>query len=96
METTPQVLLATLGTDGCRLTADLAEDFARHLRCPSLVVHGDADPIAPLARGTELARLAGSELLVLPGTGHEPECRIPERMNPALSGFLASVIGDGR
>lgn len=56
---------------------------------PTLVIHGDQDAITPLHRGETLARLAGGQLVVLPGSGHEPQCRIPEQVNRILDEFLA-------
>jgi len=88
LETTPEVLLATLGDGTDDVTPELAKDFAQHLTCPSLVIHGDADAISPVARGTELARLAGSELHVLPGSGHEPQSRDPAVTNELVLSFL--------
>ncbi len=39
---------------------------------PTLVVHGDADPMFPLEHGRRLAQLVpGAELLVVPGLGHQ-------------------------
>lgn len=39
---------------------------------PTLVIHGDADPLFPLAHGEELARrIDGARLLVVPRLGHE-------------------------
>lgn len=93
LETTPDVLLATAGTEKTCLTAEQTEAFARGLTCPSLVIHGDADAITPLARGTALARLAKSELIVLPGSGHEPQCRSPELTNRHILTFLDRAHG---
>lgn len=84
------MLIATRGTEHSRLTPELAAAYARRVRCPSLVLHGDDDHIAPVARGEALARLAGSELVVLPGSGHEPESRIPESVNAHIDEFLAT------
>jgi len=95
MQTTPEVLLATGGTGAYDLTADVAADYARGLRGPTLVIHGDADAITPLARGRELARLAGAELLVLPGSGHEPHCRNPDLVNAHLDAFLRAALDGG-
>ena len=92
LQTTPQVLLASAGTGDHDLTPQQAVDLARSLSCPSLVIHGDADAISPLARATELARLARAELVVLPGSGHEPQCRNPEVVNPLLDSFLQHVF----
>lgn len=39
---------------------------------PTLVVHGDADPLVPLDGGRDTASaVAGAELLVVPGMGHD-------------------------
>ena len=88
LETTPEVLLATAGTDETNLTAESASTYARQMRCPSLVIHGDHDAITPTARGERLARLAGSELVIMAGSGHEPHCRIPDVVNPLIDHFL--------
>jgi len=92
-ETTPEVLLATAGTEQTCLSPEQTAAFAREISCPSMVIHGDADAITPLARGTELARLARSELLVLPGSGHEPQCRNPELTNRHVLTFLERALG---
>ena len=93
LETTPEVLLATGGTPETVLTAEQTEAFARAVTCPSLVIHGDQDAITPVARGIELARLAGSELVVLPGSGHEPQCRSPQLTNDLILSFLERSLG---
>jgi len=90
-QTTPEALLASLGTDANQLTAELASSYARRVRCPSLVIHGDQDAITPLARGEELARLAGSELIVMAGSGHEPQCRNHEVVNAHINSFLETA-----
>ncbi|GAA1737095.1 alpha/beta hydrolase [Aeromicrobium alkaliterrae] len=42
------------------------------LTAPTLVIHGDADPLFPLAHGERLVEvLPHAELLVVPGLGHE-------------------------
>ncbi len=90
MQTTPEVLLATSGDGSSDLSPDLAVAYGAGLRCPSLVIHGDRDAITPLARGRELARLSGAQLVVLPGSGHEPHCRAPARTNQVISEFLTT------
>lgn len=64
--------LASLGnhahTDGGPQPDGTLADIA----APTLVIHGDADPLFPLPHGEALARvIPGAELLVLPGAGHE-------------------------
>jgi pimeloyl-ACP methyl ester carboxylesterase len=40
--------------------------------CPALVIHGDSDPVVPVAGGIATANaIAGAELLVFEGMGHE-------------------------
>ena len=42
------------------------------IAAPTLVIHGDDDPLFPLEHGRALAReIPGAELLVLEGVGHE-------------------------
>lgn len=95
LQTTPEVLLATRGTTGDNLTEELARTCAGSLRCPSLVIHGDGDAITPTARGEQLARIAGSELVILPGSGHEPQCRVPDLVNPLIDSFLRAARPGG-
>jgi pimeloyl-ACP methyl ester carboxylesterase len=42
------------------------------VRIPALIIHGDADPLIPLAAGrATAAAIAGAELLVIEGMGHD-------------------------
>lgn len=94
METDPETIIATIEAPG--LDGPTAERLAGSIEIPTLVIHGDHDAITPLRRGETLARLAGAELIVLPGSGHEPQCRIPDRVNPILDEFLDRPrSGDG-
>jgi catechol 2,3-dioxygenase-like lactoylglutathione lyase family enzyme len=55
------------------------------ITAPTLVIHGDEDPIHPLAHGQALAaEIPGAELLVLPHTGHELPRRSWDTVIPAL------------
>jgi pimeloyl-ACP methyl ester carboxylesterase len=38
--------------------------------------------------GQELAALTAGELIVMPGVGHEPQCRSPDVVNGLLEDFL--------
>lgn len=87
VETTPATITATIDTDG--ITPERARDAARHLRLPSLVIHGDEDAISSMEVSERFATLAGAELIILPGSGHEPQCRIPGRVNELIDAFLA-------
>lgn len=57
---------------------------------PTLVVHGDADPLVPLDNGRYLAEhIAGARLLIYEGVGHIPEVEVDERFNADLVAFLS-------
>jgi pimeloyl-ACP methyl ester carboxylesterase len=61
------------------------------LRIPALVIHGDEDPILPLAHGeATAAAIPGAKLVVLRGVGHDfPESALPEYVD-AILGHLAA------
>lgn len=56
------------------------------ITAPTLVIHGEADPVFPLEHGRALAReIPGAELLVLDRTGHEyPPPRTWDVVIPAI------------
>jgi pimeloyl-ACP methyl ester carboxylesterase len=56
-----------------------------HITCPTLVVHGRADPLVPFACGEDTAsRIAGSVLLGIDGLGHDLPPEPVHRMLAAL------------
>ena len=56
---------------------------------PTLVIHGDADAIVPIARGRELAAaLPNARLVVLPGAGHVPTLTRPAEVAREIEDFL--------
>ena len=59
----------------------------RSLRVPTLVIHGDEDPILPLAHGEATAEaVPDAKLVVLRGIGHEmPEPIVDEFLQPILA-----------
>lgn len=89
LQTSPSVIALT--EDTADLDEAIAHDLARRIRCPSLVIHGSEDAIAPVAWGIELATIVGAELNVIPGAGHEPELREAAETNRLLDRFLARV-----
>jgi pimeloyl-ACP methyl ester carboxylesterase len=76
-----------------QLTACRAHDVADRLgeiAAPTLVIHGDADPLVPIENGRHLAaHIAGAELVVYEGVGHIPEVESFERFNADLVSFLS-------
>jgi pimeloyl-ACP methyl ester carboxylesterase len=58
----------------------------RTITAPTLVIHGAADPLVPLAAGRDTAQhIPGAALLVIDGMGHD----FPEALLPRLAGAIA-------
>lgn len=67
---------------------DRAEQL-RSIQCPTLVVHGDADPLVPVAHGQDTAqRITGARMVTIEGMGHdlppEPVTQILNALIPHL------------
>jgi pimeloyl-ACP methyl ester carboxylesterase len=78
---------------GRQLAAILASgDRTRRLRsvtAPTLVIHGDADPLITPSGGRATARaIPGARLMLLPGMGHG----LPERVWPQLVDAIAEHV----
>lgn len=57
------------------------------ITCPSLVIHGEADPLLPLACGRDTAQhIPGAILYTIPGMGHD--------FAPGLMPIWANAIGE--
>ena len=68
--------------------------FVRHVRCPSLVIHGDHDRITQLAVGKRLATELHAPLVVVAGGGHAPQARWPVLVNRLIRDFVRQVERD--
>jgi pimeloyl-ACP methyl ester carboxylesterase len=54
------------------LTSGSRRETLKSVAIPTLVIHGDGDPLVPLAAGIDTANsIPGAELLVIEGMGHE-------------------------
>jgi poly(3-hydroxyoctanoate) depolymerase len=63
--------------------------WLHRLRQPTLVLHGDADPIVPLTNGKILAaRIPNARLHTVPGGGHLFLVTRPGEMAELITGFL--------
>lgn len=52
-------------------TGDLS-GWTRRIKAPTLVIHGDADPLVDVAAGRDVANtIQGSRLEIIPGMGHD-------------------------
>lgn len=70
--------------------ADLREVLPA-VAIPVLLLHGELDQRSPMSVARELhARIPGSSLVVIPGTGHAGNLESPEAFNAGIRGFLAS------
>ena len=65
--------------------------YARLVRCPSLVIHGDADVISDVSGGRRLAAALGAQLVILAGSGHDPLGRDPVKVNLTIRDFVTSL-----
>jgi pimeloyl-ACP methyl ester carboxylesterase len=78
-----------------QLAACRAHDVSGRLDrigAPTLVLHGEADPLVPLANGERLAeRIAGARLIVYPGVGHIPEVECAREFNHDLIEFIEAL-----
>jgi pimeloyl-ACP methyl ester carboxylesterase len=86
LETTPETLLLT--NDAPVLDEGTVRELAAQVRCPVLVIHGQADAISPYARATELARATRGRLVTIEGGGHFPHARDPVAVNLLLRDFV--------
>lgn len=69
-------------------------DQLRSLRCPTLVLHGKADPLIPFACGQDTAqRIPGAELVGIEGMGHDlPPGVVTELLAPMQKFFAANNV----
>ena len=87
LETTPEVLLA-IEEAPLAVNEETVEEFARRVRCPVLVIHGDEDAIVPHAHAARLAQVTGGTLVTIEGGGHNPGGRDPVKVNLLLHDFI--------
>jgi 3-oxoadipate enol-lactonase len=75
-----------------QLAASRAHDVSawlEEIRVPTLVIHGELDPLVRVENGRLLAkRIRGAELIVYPDTGHIPEVERVDEFNRDLLAFL--------
>jgi pimeloyl-ACP methyl ester carboxylesterase len=63
------------------------------IAAPTLVVHGERDPVFPLAHGQALQQeITGAELLILAQTGHELPPPVWDVFVPALLSHTAGAM----
>jgi pimeloyl-ACP methyl ester carboxylesterase len=90
LETDAETLILT--TEGRRLPDRAATlELAARVRCPVLVIQGDADRVQPVAQAEELAAATGAELVTIAGGGHLPNARDPVLVNLLIRDFIRTL-----
>ena len=69
------------------------EAMYKRVRCPCLLIVGDADAITPAEGSRRIAALTGGELHVREGGGHLVHSRFPAWFNTIMRDFLARHLG---
>jgi pimeloyl-ACP methyl ester carboxylesterase len=65
------------------------ERLLARIACPTLVIHGDADPLVPFACGQDTARrIPGAQFVAIPGMGHDLSPRLAEVLLAHMVPFL--------
>jgi pimeloyl-ACP methyl ester carboxylesterase len=83
--------IAAIAAHGSRVEA------LRSVATPTLVIHGDADPLVPVEGGRDTARsVPGAELLLIEGMGHDLHPQIWPRLIRAVSDHTAKSNGGRR
>lgn len=66
-----------------------------YIRVPTLVIHGDRDPVCLPGAGAHLAdRIPSGRFLSMAGAGHAPFLSRPQAFNREVADFLREVAGD--
>jgi 3-oxoadipate enol-lactonase len=86
----------TVGILTSMLTTALRPDRAYRLPVPTLLIHGEADRIGDIARGSAAwaRRDPLAELAVIPGAGHASNLDNPEAFTEELDSFLLRVLAE--
>ncbi len=64
------------------------------IRTPTLVIHGDADPLVPVSSGQAIAdSIPGARFDILAGRGHDLPWGIEDQLADAIAEFLARDAG---
>jgi pimeloyl-ACP methyl ester carboxylesterase len=59
------------------------------ITAPTVVIHGDADPLVPVEGGRDTAaNIPGAELIIVPGVGHEMPAAV---LDVFVDGILSAV-----
>jgi pimeloyl-ACP methyl ester carboxylesterase len=80
---------------GTTLRVLASKDRLSAITTPTLILHGDADNLIPVAHARKFAdAIPGSKLIIYPDTGHIPQEEVPEASVQDLKIFLESVYAE--
>ena len=72
--------------------SDASEAALGAIRVPTLVLHGEADPLIPVDSGRRFAAaIPGARLITYPKVGHLPQIEIPERSAQDVERFVEAL-----
>jgi len=78
--------MAAIVADGDR------RSLLRSVKAPTLVIHGEADPLVPIAGGRDTAEhIAGARLMTIPGMGHDLPLALVDTLADAIAGHAKEV-----
>lgn len=85
LDATPEILITQEG----ELDWGIAPPLLPKVTCPTLLIHGDSDATLPVSNVRAIVELVpNAQLKIIPGAGHRPDIRTPERVNGLLAEFL--------
>jgi len=94
LDTDPQTLALTVDAPG--LGEDAVRGLCATIRCPTLVIQGDADAITGPSRGFALAEaVPNARLVTIAAGGHILNARDPVLVNLLIRDFVRSIEKDG-
>lgn len=78
--------MAAIVADGDR------RSMLKSIEAPTLVIHGEADPLVPIAGGRDTAEnIAGARLLTIPGMGHDLPLALVDTLADAIAEHAKGV-----
>ena len=78
--------MAAIVADGDR------RPMLKSIGAPTLVIHGEGDPLVPLAGGRDTAdNIRGARLLTIPGMGHDLPLGLVDTLADAIAGHAGAV-----
>ena len=79
--------MAAIIADGDR------REMLRSIKVPTLVIHGEADPLVPLAGGRDTAaNISAARLLTIPGMGHDLPLGLVDTLADAIAGHARGAM----